>query len=166
VDANVGRLYTMPLKDGLGVRWMLKVLGKGGKWRAVPMPNRVMDRLRAYFSYRGLDPDPLANPPETPLIARLGSQEPMTGSALYKTLRGVFHQAAVRLEAEGKDQEAKAFRRATVHWLRHTCGAHLASSGLPINLVQKLLGHASLATTSIYTESDDERLWTEIESRT
>jgi site-specific recombinase XerD len=166
VDANVGRLYTMPLKDGLGVRWMLKVLGKGGKWRAVPMPNRVMDRLRAYFSYRGLDPDPLANPPETPLIARLGSQEPMTGSALYKTLRGVFHQAAVRLEAEGKDQEAKAFRRATVHWLRHTCGAHLASSGLPINLVQKLLGHASLATTSIYTESDDERLWTEIEPRT
>ncbi|TXF11178.1 tyrosine-type recombinase/integrase [Pelomicrobium methylotrophicum] len=165
VDASVGRLYTMPLKDGLGVRWMLKVLGKGGKWRAVPMPSRVMDRLREYLARRGLDPDPLANPPETPLISRLGSQEPMTGSALYKTLRTVFHQAAESLAADGKDQEAKAFRRATVHWLRHTCGAHLASSGVPVNLVQKLLGHASLATTSIYTETDDEQLWSELESR-
>jgi site-specific recombinase XerD len=165
VDACVGRLYTMPLGDGLGVRWMLKVLGKGGKWRAVPMPSRVINLLREYLARRGLDPDPLANPPETPLISRLGSQEPMTGSALYKTLRTVFHQAAESLAADGKDQEAKAFRRATVHWLRHTCGAQLASSGVPVNLVQKLLGHASLATTSIYTETDDERLWTEIESR-
>ncbi|MBU9212334.1 tyrosine-type recombinase/integrase [Burkholderia multivorans] len=165
VDASVGRLYTMPLKDGLGVRWMLKVLGKGGKWRAVPMPSRVINLLREYLARRGLDPDPLANPPETPLISRLGSQEPMTGSALYKTLRMVFHQAAESLAADGKDQEAKAFRRATVHWLRHTCGAHLASSGVPVNLVQKLLGHASLATTSIYTETDDEQLWSELESR-
>ncbi|MEO1767940.1 tyrosine-type recombinase/integrase [Thiobacter aerophilum] len=165
VDASIGRLYTMPLKDGLGVRWMLKVLGKGGKWRAVPIPSRVMDRLREYLARRGLDPDPLANPPQTPLIARLGSPRPMTASALYKTLRSVFHQAAESLAADGKDQEAKAFRRATVHWLRHTCGAHLASSGVPVNLVQKLLGHASLATTSIYTETDDEQLWSEVESR-
>lgn len=165
VDAKTGRLYTMPLRDSLGVRWMLKVLGKGGKWRAVPIPSRVINLLREYLAHRGLDPDPLANPPETPLISRLGNQEPVTGSALYKMLRTVFHQAAERLEADGKDQEAKAFRRATVHWLRHTCGAHLASSGVPVNLVQKLLGHASLATTSIYTETDDEQLWAEIESR-
>ncbi|MGC8855133.1 MAG: hypothetical protein ACP5OY_09540 [Halothiobacillaceae bacterium] len=36
---------------------------------------------------------------------------------------------------------------------------------MPVNLVQKLLGHASLATTSIYTATDDEGLWAEIESR-
>lgn len=165
VDARTGRLYTMPLKGSLGVRWMLKVLGKGGKWRAAPMPSRVIDRLRQYLACRGLHADPLANPPETPLIARLGSQEPITGSALYKALRAVFHQVAENLSADGKDQEAKVFRRATVHWLRHTCGAHLASSGVPVNLVQKLLGHASLATTSIYTETDDEQLWAEIELR-
>lgn len=165
VDASIGRLYTMPLKEGLGVRWMLKVLGKGGKWRAVPLSNRVMDRLREYLAHRGLDPDPLANPPETPLISRLGSQEPVSGSTLYKTLRTVFRQAAESLATDGKDQDAKVFRRATVHWLRHTCGAHLASSGVPVNLMQKLLGHASLATTSIYTETDDEQLWAEINSR-
>jgi site-specific recombinase XerD len=80
-------------------------------------------------------------------------------------LRAVFHDAAQQLVGQGLEQEAKAFERATVHWLRHTCGAHLASSGVPVNLVQKLLGHASLATTSIYTETDDERLWIEVDSR-
>jgi site-specific recombinase XerD len=165
VDAKTGRIYTMPLKEGLGVRWMLKVLGKGGKWRAVPLSSRIMVRLRAYLAHRGLDPDPLANPADTPLIARLDGEGPASASVLYKALRECFQQAAQRLEAEGKDQDAKAFRRATVHWLRHTCGAHLASSGVPVNLIQKLLGHASLATTSIYTASDDERLWSEIESR-
>lgn len=165
IDAQTGRLYTMPLKEGLGVRWMLKVLGKGGKWRAVPMPSRIIERLRDYLLFRGLDPDPFANPPETPLIARLDGQAPVTGSALYKALRVTFHRAAESLAADGKDQEAKAFRRATVHWLRHTCGAHLALDGMPVNLLQKLLGHASLATTSIYTEADDERLWSELEAR-
>ena len=63
---------------------------------------------------------------------------------------------------DGHTQEAKDFDRASVHWLRHTRGSHLGTAGMPPNLIQKLLGHASLATTSIYTESDDERLWQEL----
>jgi site-specific recombinase XerD len=62
----------------------------------------------------------------------------------------------------GKKYEASAFEKASVHWLRHTCGSHMGSSGVPVNLIQKLLGHASVATTSIYTESDSERLWQEV----
>jgi site-specific recombinase XerD len=72
VDAKTGRLYTMPLRDGTGVRWMLKVLGKGGKWRAVPVPDRIIALLRAFLERRGLDADPLANPPDTALIPRVG----------------------------------------------------------------------------------------------
>jgi len=164
VDAKIGRLYTMPLRDSLGVRWMLKVRGKGSKWRAVPLASRLVEKLRDYLKQRGLDSDPLANPPDTPLISRLGSNTPVTGSALHKALRALFHQAAESLASSGMDQDAKALRQATTHWLRHTCGAHLASSGVPVNLVQKLLGHVSLTTTSIYTETDDERLWAEIEA--
>jgi site-specific recombinase XerD len=165
VDATVGRLYTMPLKNSLGMRWMLKVYGKGGKWRAVPMNSRLISVLRDYFQHRGLDSDILANPPETPLIAKLGSNQSITGSTLYKIFKKIFSQVAEQLESEGMSYEAKAFRRASVHWLRHTCGAHLASDGVPVNLIQKLLGHASLATTSIYTQVDDEHLWREIEER-
>lgn len=162
VDAKVGRLYTMPLQDTLGVRWMLKVIGKGGRWRAVPIPDRIVALLSDYLVYRDLYPDPLRNAPETPLIARLRSNDAISPSGLYKVLRDAFRGVADDLRAEGREQEAKSFDRATVHWLRHTCGSHLGSAGVPANLVQKLLGHASLATTSIYTEPDDERLWLEV----
>jgi site-specific recombinase XerD len=165
VDAKTGRLYTMPLRDGTGVRWMLKVLGKGGKWRAVPVPDRIITLLREFLARRGLDADPLANPPDTALIPRVGSNEAISPSGLYKAIRGLFQDAAHTLHASGKAHDARAFERASVHWLRHSCGSHLGSSGVPVNLIQKLLGHASVATTSIYTESDEERLWLEIADR-
>jgi len=161
-DARTGRLYTMPLRGSLHLRWMLKVRGKGGKWRAVPMPEGILAILSAYLLRRGLDPDPLANPPETPLIARLSSNDPVSPSSLYKALRTLFQGAADALRTEGHLQEAKDFDRATVHWLRHTRGSHLGLAGVPPNLIQKLFGHASLATTSIYTESNEERLWQEL----
>lgn len=162
VDATLGRLYTMPVRDGTGVRWMLKVLGKGAKWRAVPIPERILILLAQYLEHRNLDPDPLANPLDTPLLARINGTEPLSASGLYKAFRGFFQEAALALHALGKKHEASAFEHASVHWLRHTCGSHMGSSGVPVNLIQKLLGHASVATTSIYTESDSERLWQEV----
>lgn len=164
VDASVGRIYTMPLSDGLGVRWMLKVLGKGNKWRAVPVPSDAVSALGIYFESRGLNLDILSNPSDTPLIASETSNLAITTSALAKSLRSFFADVGKTLKAEGKLIEAKAFERATVHWLRHTCGSHLALSGdVPLNVVQRLLGHASLQTTSIYTDTSDENMWRTIE---
>jgi site-specific recombinase XerD len=162
VDATLGRLYTMPVRDGTGVRWMLKVLGKGAKWRAVPIPERILILLAQYLEHRNLDPDPLANPVDTPLLARINGTDPISASGLYKAFRAFFQEAALVLHSLGKKYEASAFEKASVHWLRHTCGSHMGSSGVPVNLIQKLLGHASVATTSIYTESDSERLWQEV----
>ena len=42
--------------------------------------------------------------------------------------------------------------RRTLHSLRHTAGVQLANDGVPMNVIQKFLGHASIATTGIYTE--------------
>ena len=126
------------------------------------MPEGVLIAFGEYLTHRGLAPDPLTNAPETTLIARLGGNEPVSPSSLYKTLRTLFQGTADALRAQGRIQEAKDFDRATVHWLRHTRGSHLGLAGVPPNLIQKLLGHASLATTSIYTESDEEQVWKEL----
>lgn len=99
------------------------------------------------------------------MLARLQDGAPLSPSALYKILRDVFAEAAAELSRQGRRRDAKALRRATTHWLRHTCGSHLASSGVPVNLIQRLLGHPSLSTTSIYTDADEEQLWREMESR-
>ena len=153
----------MPLSDGLGVRWMLKVYGKGGKWRTVPLPGAVILLLQEYLVYRELNSDIMSNPAETPLIAGVLSNRPLTTSALAKSIRLFFGDIAQSLKDDDRYVEAKAFERATVHWLRHTCGSHLALSGVPVNVIQRLLGHASLQTTSIYTDTSDENLWREIE---
>jgi site-specific recombinase XerD len=163
VDAIIGRIYTMPLSDGMGVRWMLKVLGKGNKWRPVPIPTDTIEALKTYLEHRGLNPDILSNPPETPLIASLTSPEPVTTSALSKSMGGFFEDVAARLKEAGRGIEAKAFEQATVHWMRHTCGSHLAQDGVPLNVIQRLLGHTSLQTTSIYTDASDENMWRAVE---
>lgn len=163
VDATIGRIYTMPLTDGVGVRWMLKVLGKGGKWRAVPIPSDTIDALKTYLEHRGLNSDILSNPPETPLIASLTSPDAVTTSALAKSMGGFFDDVARKLKEEGRSIEAKAFEQATVHWMRHTCGSHLAQNGVPLNVIQRLLGHTSLQTTSIYTDASDENMWRAVE---
>ncbi len=161
VDARLGRLYSVPLKRDLGVRWMLKVLGKGGKWRAVPMPGMVMDALRDYLAWRGMNVDPLDNPGDVPMIARLrrgqdtGTLDPTT---LYKALKAFFREAAAALATQGHHDDAKKMAKASTHWLRHTRGAHSAET-MPVNMIQRLLGHASVATTSIYTSTDDEMLF-------
>ncbi len=163
IDATIDRIYTMPLSDGLGVRWMLKVYGKGGKWRTAPLPGALILVLQEYRAWRGLNPDIMSNPAETPLIACVLSNRPLTTSALSKTILSFFGDTSQSLKESGRHDEAKAFERATVHWLRHTCGSHLALSGVPVNVIQRLLGHASLQTTSIYTDTSDENLWREVE---
>ena len=163
VDATVGRIYTMPLIDGVGVRWMLKVYGKRGKWRAVPLSTDVMRAMQIYFAHRGLNQDITSNAVGTSLIAREAGEGGLTTSALAKSLRRFYSEVAHELQEQGKHTEARAFEYATVHWLRHTCGSYLALSGVPLNIIQRLLGHSSLQTTSIYTDSSDENLWRAVE---
>lgn len=159
VDARVGRLYSQPLKTTLGMRWMLKVLGKGGKWRAVPMPVPVMAALRTYLSTRGYD-DLEDCPDDLPLIAGeyLPYGESLHPTTLYKSLKKLFESAADALENAGQSDDARRFRAASTHWIRHTRGSHAAQT-MPINLVQRLLGHASLNTTTLYASADEEELY-------
>ena len=163
VDATVGRIYTMPLREGIGVRWMLKVFGKRGKWRAVPLASDVADALKLYFEHRGLSQDITSNPSDTPLIASESNSGAITTNPLATALRSLFKACAKALREAGLTDEAKAFDRATTHWLRHTCGSHMALSGQPLNVIQRLLGHESLQTTGIYTDTADENLWYAVE---
>ncbi len=164
VDARVGRLYAKPRKDGLGVRWMLKVLGKGQKWRAVPLPTSVITTLKQYLVSRGLSENFSEISPDCPIIGNLKSPEqPTQQSALYKSIKQFFVAAAHHLERAGHIEDARQMLNASTHWLRHTCGSHLAQK-LPINMVQQLLGHASLSTTTIYTSTNEEALYEAIEA--
>lgn len=165
IDARINRLYSVPLKQSTGVRWMLKVLGKGGKWRAVPMPSIVMAALRDYLAARGLKAEAWGKKGDTPLIARLRVGQgtgTLDTTTLYKALKAFFRGAAAELAIQGHHDDAKKVAAASTHWLRHTRGSHSAET-MPPNMIQQHLGHATLTTTSIYTSADDEMLYLELE---
>ncbi len=120
-------------------RDVLRITGKGGKERVVPV---LPVTQRAVERYVALCPYPLA--PESPLF--LGAK----GGPLSPRL---IQLAIARL------REALALpETATPHALRHSFATHLLSAGADLRQIQELLGHASLSTTQVYTEVDRERI--------
>jgi site-specific recombinase XerD len=88
--------------------------------------------------------------------------EPLRYTALYASLKNHLAQRALDLGARDPVAASK-FRDASTHWLRHTCATLGIRSGVPLNTMQRLLGHASLTTTSIYVTEQEEALMAEME---
>ena len=120
-------------------RETLRVVGKGGKERLVPVLPVTQSAVSRYVS---LCPYRLA--PDGPLFlgAKGGPLRPRLVQLLMERLR-----VALRLPDT-----------ATPHALRHSFATHLLSAGADLRQIQELLGHASLSTTQVYTEVDRERL--------
>jgi integrase/recombinase XerC len=123
----------------IGARDAITVTGKGRKQRMVPVLPQV-DKLIA--DYVALCPYDL--PDDGPLFvgAKGGPLSPRLIQLAMARLRG----------ALGLPENA------TPHALRHSFATHLLARGGDLRSIQELLGHASLATTQIYTEVDAERL--------
>jgi integrase/recombinase XerC len=118
----------------------LRVRGKGGKERLVPVLPAVAEALAAY----------LAAHPSPPLPA-----EPVFAGVRGKRLQPAVVQKRVR-ELRGMLGLPES---ATPHALRHSFATHLLGSGADLRAIQELLGHASLSTTQGYTAVETRRLF-------
>lgn len=118
----------------------VRILGKGRRERQVFLTNNwITELVLAYLRTR----DSLRVEHEQLLFSRrLG---PLTAAAMRSRL----HKAA---ERAGVDS------RLTPHMLRHTAATQLIEAGVDIRFIQRLLGHASLSTTEIYTHVSDRAL--------
>ena len=151
----MGWLRHEQLDDGEWA-WSIMVLGKRKKWREVPLPDPAVQALGDYLGSRGLNRNPEANPPETPLLAHLSREVALTSSRIYEILAMYFERCAVDVYASDP-RAADQIREASTHWIRHTYGSHSAARGVPQDVLQANLGHESLATTSIYMKSEKSR---------
>ncbi|MCV3734717.1 tyrosine recombinase XerC [Rhizobium sp. TRM96647] len=117
----------------------LRITGKGGKTRIVPLLQAARDGVGDYLR---LCPFPLAR--DKPLFrgARGGTLQPAIIQREMQKLRG----------ALGLPDSA------TPHALRHSFATHLLAGGGDLRTIQELLGHASLSTTQVYTGVDSARL--------
>jgi site-specific recombinase XerD len=111
------------------------VLGKGGKQRRVPVHDAAIAALRAWFEDGR---DAMEGPPEAAFVNRRGAR---LGP---RDVRRIL--------------DRRSPSPTHPHALRHTYATHLLDGGADLRVVQELLGHASLATTQVYTHVSKERL--------
>jgi integrase/recombinase XerC len=118
---------------------VLRVTGKRGKTRVVPILPAVRDAVAAYVAACPFDLDP-AQP-------------------LFRGMRGgALDPGVVRASVRSARRALGLPERTTPHALRHSFATHLLAGGADLRSLQELLGHASLASTQIYTAVDAAQL--------
>lgn len=140
-------LYSSGLRvsEVVSVRWIdldlgdgqLRVTGKGGKTRIVPVGRKALEAL-----------------------ANLREQEtPSVQSTIFTGRAGKpLSTNAVRARLKLRANEQGIWKRVYPHLLRHSCASHLLESSGDLRAVQELLGHADIGTTQIYTHLDFQHL--------
>jgi len=161
--------------------WLLRVVGKGQKEREVPLPVDVAGELAGYMKSRGLDADPedIGNQgafllgkasdaaKRAPGLSNGQVLDPRQGIAattFYDQIKAFFADCASVLRGQGDAKGADRFQRASTHWMRHSHASHAIASGMPIEIAQQNLGHASLATTTVYVTTEKRRRMRAVET--
>ncbi len=136
--------------DHVSVSWIdfdaaeVIVTGKGNKRRSVPVGSAAIQALKSWLAVRN---------------ALLKSSDPADSSALFLTARGK------RMSPRAVQSRIKAHALALgipsnvhPHVLRHSFASHMLQSSGDLRAVQEMLGHASIASTQVYTSLDFQRL--------
>ena len=120
-----------------------QVRGKGDKERIVPLGRKAVEALDDYVK-RG-----------RPALARAGMQR-----ALFLSIRGraLTRQWVWEMVRAASGTIDGSIHKASPHMLRHSCATHMVEHGADLRSVQRLLGHADIATTQVYTHVAMEHL--------
>ena len=143
---RVSEAVTLSLEDIFFNEQLLKVHGKGGKERIIPFGGQAAERLTVYLqTARPLLLKPVHREnTETAGAVFLNNQgKRLTRKGIWKRLQEIEQLSGVTTK---------------IHTLRHSYATHLLAGGADLRSVQCLLGHASIATTQIYTHIEDKDL--------
>jgi integrase/recombinase XerD len=124
---------------------MILIRGKGGRERMVPLSPPARDALAAWLAH--LDRDATRIRPRSPwLFPARGRRGHITRERFFVLVKDLAHLAGLNAAA------------VSPHTLRHAFATHLLANGADLRVIQTLLGHASIATTEIYTHVLETRL--------
>jgi len=142
---RVSELVSLPLGAVLFDRAMVRVRGKGGKERFVPLGEPAIVALKDWLSERR---NMLGQKRSSSFLFPSfgGSSGHITRQRFFQMLKALGAQAGI------------APKRLSPHVLRHAFATHLIEHGADLRSVQSMLGHADIATTQIYTHVASSRL--------
>jgi integrase/recombinase XerD len=131
------RLEQLHLEAGF-----INVIGKGNKERVLPLGKKAVAALDRYIS-----------------VGRPKLVTPRSPANVFLTKRGTpFAAVTLWLRIKQRVRRAGIARNVTPHMLRHSFATHLLENGADLRIIQELLGHATIATTEVYTHVAGNRL--------
>ena len=133
VDLNVDDIIN---SDGDGAADVVRLFGKGGKQRIVPLGSYARAALDAYLVRAR--PILSARGPATPALLLGMRGRRMSRQSVWLTIKARAEQSQLGLDI-------------SPHTFRHSFATHLLEGGADVRVVQELLGHSSVATTQLYT---------------
>lgn len=139
---RVSELVELSLGDVHAATGCIKVLGKGGKERLVPMGEVAAKRVEDYVLAGRLE---LAKGRQAAALFINRSARKLTRQALWKIVKKYVHQVAIH-------------KSISPHTLRHSFATHLLAGGADLRSLQHMLGHVDISTTQIYTHVVQQRL--------
>ena len=143
---RVSELTNLKLSDLFLSQGFIRVNGKGGKQRLVPISERAIHELELWFDDR-----------------RQMEIKPGEEDYVFLNRRGHHLTRTMILIMVKRQAEAAGIKKTiSPHTLRHSFATALLKGGADLRIIQEVLGHADLGTTEIYTHMDDESLRQEI----
>jgi integrase/recombinase XerD len=141
---RVSELCNLPLQALDAEEGFLRVFGKGGKERVVPVGRAALKAVRDYLA-----------------VARPQLVNAKTRSELFLSKRGTaISRKTFWVNIRAAAARAGLDRTVNPHLVRHTFATHLLAHGADLRAIQEMLGHADIATTQIYTAVERHRLVT------
>ncbi len=118
----------------------LKVLGKGNKERIIPISPALLKKIKNYQQTKRKE---FEHGDDVLLVGSKGKK--MSHKSVYRIVQNCL-------------ETVTTLNKKSPHVLRHTFATHLSNNGADLNSVKELLGHASLASTQVYTHTTIEKL--------
>jgi integrase/recombinase XerD len=137
--AEIAGLKVSDVNANLGI---VRVLGKGGKERIVPVAQEALLSVQEYLAHHR-QVMMTADSGENLFLSRTGRA--LSREDVFRIVRKYVHRSALR-------------GHVSPHTLRHCFATQLLSHGADLRAVQEMLGHADIATTQVYTHVDAARL--------
>ncbi len=137
---RVSELVSLKLEDIHFDAGFLRVIGKGSKERIVPVSESTLEKIRDYIKNERVK---ILKRKESPYLFITSRGMPMSRQRFWQTVK-----------AAGKKMGLKI----SPHTMRHSFATHLLEGGADLRSLQKMLGHADISTTQIYTKVTTERL--------
>lgn len=148
--------------------WIMNFMMKGDKPHSIYMTDQLLEELKIYRTYIGLNEYPNGREVDIPVVPAISLKKNSLSSATKSiSNRGINYVIQECLsEAAGDCQDhfiAEELSHATTHTFRHTCATHWLTLGVDVVATKEHLGHKNINTTLIYMKNTDQHRKNEID---